>query len=688
MKLLSTLFFIITLTTLQAQNTVEVIKKSFSDGLPEIVNFYDGDKTEANLVHIVHYNRDGKTVYNANYKNGLQHGKTLYYDSYNLWLTKALNYTNDELDGTQIGYFNGQDKRFDFFYTNGKLDGTQREWHSNGKQKSEWQLKNGVLDGVQKLWNSYEIESEDIVFEKGILAENKYYSNEKLSKKLIYKTEVTDKDFIIDYDKKLIEELLFQENGRLQKQTMFDELKTVIHYYENGNKKAKEQFKEYSKVGEWSFWYENGNKSEVKIYENNILNGAYSAWYENGKLKEQGEYTGKRKSGQWNFWNENGKRSAEGGFVDNKKTGNWTYWKANGQQEKFGAYKKGREMGIWQYWNDKEQITEEQTFDYGNQKKWKVFFYGKNGKVTESGFLDIKGNKTEAWEYWFENGDKKRAEVYKPGPYHNGRPIVKYFKEWYPNGELKRKGDDKKFVEYTYANKKIVTEKHFIQHKDNRRYEYYEDGEIKKKLAFQRNEGGDMITRKVIENMLIQEIYYYENRNKKSSIQYCENCKIVPAEALEKLNNSIGKICKTCPAYTKAYRNLEEPVYNLRHGEFEEWYENGQLKVKGFYINNCLKGNVEEYYPTGELMFSIVISEHPYKDKLEASAACMPLVVGGIFYNEKGKEYPYMQSWTQRSKSKAAKKEDYTLLEEEEDKPRKIITIEAESYFFQHVLER
>ena len=84
MKLLSTLFFIITLTTLQAQNTVEVIKKSFSDGLPEIVNFYDGDKTEANLVHIVHYNRDGKTVYDANYKNGLQHGKTLYYDSYNL----------------------------------------------------------------------------------------------------------------------------------------------------------------------------------------------------------------------------------------------------------------------------------------------------------------------------------------------------------------------------------------------------------------------------------------------------------------------------------------------------------------------------------------------------------------------------------------------------------------------------
>ena len=137
MKILTTLFFVITFITLQGQDNLRVVKKSFSDGLPEIVNFYDGDENQENLVRITHYNRDGKVVYDANYKNGLQDGKTFYYDRYSFWVSKELSYENGVLDGLQVGYFRENEKQFEYFYKNGKLDGIQREWHPNGKQKSE-----------------------------------------------------------------------------------------------------------------------------------------------------------------------------------------------------------------------------------------------------------------------------------------------------------------------------------------------------------------------------------------------------------------------------------------------------------------------------------------------------------------------------------------------------------------------
>lgn len=686
MKLLTTLFFVITLTTLQAQNTLEVVKKSFNDGLPEIVNYYNNDETQEHLTGIRHYNRDGKITYSASYENGLQHGKTVYYDNYSFWISKELNYEKGLLNGVQVGYFRENEKQFEYFYKNGKLDGTQREWHPNGKQKSEWQIENGVLNDVQKFWDSYETESKDEVFENGLLAENRYHSNKKLVKKFIYKTEVTDKDFVIGYDKTLIEELIFYENEQLKTHTIFGEFEAFTHYYKNGNTKGKGKYDSNRKTGLWEYWSEDGKKTEAKTYKNNILNGAYSVWYENEQLKEQGEYTEKRKSGQWNFWYENGQKSAEGGFEESTKTGNWTYWKENGQQVSFGAYKKGREQGVWQYWNDKEQIVEERTFDYGNLQKWKVFFYNGNGQITEAGFLDEKGNKAELWEYWFENKGKKRVEKYKTGPYYTSRPFIENFEEWYPNGQLKQKGNDKEYVEYTYFdNKKIATEKYFIQQKNHKRYEYYEDGIIKKQLNSLNNEGGDLINREVVERMLAKAIEYYENGNEKSLTQYCKNCKSVPAEALEKLNNTTGKICKTCPAYTKAYRNLEEPVYNLKQGEFKEWFENGQLKIKVFYAQNCIKGNVEEYYQSGELMLSIVISEHPNKSKLNVAIDCMPLMVSGTFYDEKGKDYIYVQRFKPKSVSKAAKNNDYSLLEAEE-KPRKVQNIMDKSYFFQTFL--
>ena len=86
---------------------------------------------------------------------------------------------------------------------------------------------------------------------------------------------------------------------------------------------------------------------------------------------------------------------------------------------------------------------------------------------------------------------------------------------YHPNGQLKQKGNDSEYVEYTYFDdEKIATEKYFIQRKNHKRYEYYEDGKIKKQLNMVQNEGGDLINREVVEDMLAKAIEYYENGNK------------------------------------------------------------------------------------------------------------------------------------------------------------------------------
>ena len=316
----------------------------------------------------------------------------------------------------------------------------------------------------------------------------------------------------------------------------------------------------------------------------------------------------------------------------------------------------------------------------GIKKSWKVFFYFENGNKESVGYLNTSGLKDVEWDYWYEDSTPKRKETYMPGPYSRNRPFIKECVEWYKNGSIKMKGSDEKASHYTYfENGKTKTEESVVFFKGRRRFEYYEDGTIKKDNTYQENMGGNIITKNVVDGGVVRDkTEWYINGNKKSFTQYCKDCYYIPEEFRQELEK-ISKICKTCPAYYKAYNTFRKVSFEVKDGLYEEWFENGQKKLECHYEDGHLEGNQKEWYRNGKLMLDVYFYDHPYNKKFSPHQR-HTICKSGKYYNESGKLYDYQLQWNSRSLSQAIKNDDYNLLIM--IKKKKILEIEKNSYLF------
>ncbi len=63
-----------------------------------------------------------------------------------------------------------------------------------------------------------------------------------------------------------------------------------IYWYENGQKRIEENYKDGGKTGLVTIWFENGQKREEGYLKNGIKDGLYTEWYENGQKKNETNY--------------------------------------------------------------------------------------------------------------------------------------------------------------------------------------------------------------------------------------------------------------------------------------------------------------------------------------------------------------------------------------------------------------
>jgi antitoxin component YwqK of YwqJK toxin-antitoxin module len=82
--------------------------------------------------------------------------------------------------------------------------------------------------------------------------------------------------------------------------------KIYIDWYDNGNIKKLQTWKDGKINGKCYSWYLNGRTKEMYTYKNDILNGKYITWYENGKKQTEGYYYNKYLAGRCLHWHENG----------------------------------------------------------------------------------------------------------------------------------------------------------------------------------------------------------------------------------------------------------------------------------------------------------------------------------------------------------------------------------------------
>ena len=72
----------------------------------------------------------------------------------------------------------------------------------------------------------------------------------------------------------------------------------------------------YKKDGKYTEWYENGQKRSEETWKDGKLNGKTTIWYENGQKEEEGTYKDGIPDGKRTTWYENGQKRSEGTFKD------------------------------------------------------------------------------------------------------------------------------------------------------------------------------------------------------------------------------------------------------------------------------------------------------------------------------------------------------------------------------------
>ena len=87
-------------------------------------------------------------------------------------------------------------------------------------------------------------------------------------------------------------------------------LKNVLHtkYFDNGLKRQEGNTFNGNKEGKWIEWYENGQIKKEETFKDNIWHGKHSYWYESGqKMRESRDVNGEYE-GMWVSWYENGQK--------------------------------------------------------------------------------------------------------------------------------------------------------------------------------------------------------------------------------------------------------------------------------------------------------------------------------------------------------------------------------------------
>ena len=91
---------------------------------------------------------------------------------------------------------------------------------------------------------------------------------------------------------------------------------TKYSYYENGQKKWEENYKDGKLDGKYTAWDENGQKKWEENYKDGKQDGKSTMWYEDGEGIQEENYKEGKLDGKLTYWDENNQILIELNFKD------------------------------------------------------------------------------------------------------------------------------------------------------------------------------------------------------------------------------------------------------------------------------------------------------------------------------------------------------------------------------------
>ncbi len=310
-----------------------------------------------------------------------------------------------------------------------------------------------------------------------------------------------------------------------------------------------------------TFYYPNGLKSSEGTLIDAKPNGYWYTYYENGNKRTEGNRSNFELDSLWIFYNEQGKIQTTIEYHQGKKNG----WKQsyNDSVLLFKEYYKNDLKEAWSYtYYPNGKLQSEYFFDNGKQDDFSyrysdiadtliseisLFKQGVLLKKESINTSNVSGKKEGVWK-WFYNNKVLKAE----GCYSNGL-LHGYYKTYDNTGKLKEISKYENGVKVENAPELAQVEMH-------------------------------------------QE--YFPNKKVKSSGAYLNNKK----EGAQRFFDEEGKIIAT--KFFKGGEEISEGLASLtihKNGEWNELYDNKQIKVLGNYKNDVKTGTWIYYFNNGQI---------------------------------------------------------------------------------------
>lgn len=306
------------------------------------------------------------------------------------------------------------------------------------------------------------------------------------------------------------------------------------------------------------FFFPDGSLSSEGYLFNDKPDGYWKSYYDNGILKSEGNRVNFELEGLWKFFDNEGNLSLSIEYKQGKKHGKRiTYLENEIIKENF---EEDIKQGLTEHFFKDGKIKKEIFFkdgleegfarDYDISGNIIVIYNYRRGFLIDREIINRRNsldNKHGKWIYFYETGEAKREENYRNGILHG---FVKEFDEKgnlrsiskYENGILQKDAEETKQFEI--------------------RYDYYPDGRVKIVGSYHNN--------------LPDGVRREYGKDGKLERSYIFNEGIMIAEGI--INEK-----------------------GLRQGLFKEFYENGQKKSEGEYLNSKKVGEWVYYYPDGKI---------------------------------------------------------------------------------------
>ena len=374
------------------------------------------------------YNEKGILSQEYNYKEGKKNGLKKTFDTETKKLLFEENYELDLKQGN-TNYYKDDIKIKDIPFKNGKEEGIGKEY-----------AKDGTIITITKYKNGYVATEERInridKFGKKQGFWRTFYDNGNVKKEEKFKDDKLDgyvKEFA--YDGNLLKAEKYEDGVYIKNAAELVKLDVKLDYYDNGKVKSSGTYKDGIPEGVTRIYSEEGLIIAGKTYSNGFV-------VAEGIYDERGYQQGK-----WREYYTDGKLKSEGDYIDGKRTGEWIYYYQNGKIEQRGKFiAGGKPVGDWNWYYETGKVLREEKFRNGKPDGIMIEYSDSGTVITKGDFVD--GEKDGPWVSI--DGDRKNE-----GSYKNGQM----------DGVWKS----------TYTNGKKAFEGSFIDGNENGKHMYYYD---------------------------------------------------------------------------------------------------------------------------------------------------------------------------------------------------------------------